>query len=136
MFSLFELCATSTSSHSQKKSPLLPTDQTNSIPPTTQPEMGVVTEEDTSIDRQESPMTNTTNTSPSTSISISNVTDNTATINATANSIKDVPVQRPTSSGINRFDLLVEESLPQQVSNLSILYTCMTFLQTCFANAS
>ncbi len=131
MFSLFELCATSTSSHSQKKSPLLPTDQTNSIPPTTQPEMGVVTEEDTSIDRQESPITNT-----STSPSISNVTDNTATINATANSIKDVPVQRPTSSGINRFDLLVEESLPQQVSYLSILYTCMTFLQTCFANAS
>ncbi len=29
--------------------------------------------------------------------------------------IKDVPVQKPVATGLNRFDLLIEESLPQQV---------------------
>ena len=36
-------------------------------------------------------------------------------------SIKDVPIQKPVATGINRFDLLVEESLPQQVKTTSLL---------------
>ena len=128
LFSLFELCATSTTSHSQRKSP---SDQTDGAPPTsTQPEMGVVTEEDPNTDKQESSLPTTpdsTTTVTNNSIANSTVTNNSIanstaannSINSTAtnNSIKDVPVQKPTSSGINCFDLLVEEHLPQQVSN-------------------